>query len=124
MPDILLIIAGGGLGSAGRYLVSAAATRAFGTGFAWGTLAVNLAGCLLIGVVVGLVDRAAASRALHYLLVTGFLGGFTTFSSFSLESVRMLADGEPGKALANIGVNVALGMALTFAGLAAVQRHL
>lgn len=117
-----MVILGGGLGSAGRYLVSSAATRAFGDSFAWGTMTVNLAGCLVIGFVVGLVDRALVSRSLRILLVTGFLGGFTTFSSFSLETVRMVAAGAFGKALANLAANVVPGLALTFAGLLAASR--
>ena len=116
------MLIGGGLGSASRYLVSLAAGRWFGDSFAWGTMLVNLVGCFLIGFVVGLVDRALLSRAFRIVLVTGFLGGFTTFSSFSLESVRMISSGSLGKGLANIGVNVLVGLGLTLAGLLTASR--
>lgn len=122
MKEILLVLVGGGIGSACRYGVSAAAGRAFGDGFAWGTLLVNLLGCLLIGFIVGLADRAIVSRTVRILLVTGFLGGFTTFSTFSLESVRMLVGGYVGKGLLDIGLNLVLGLALTVAGLALATR--
>jgi CrcB protein len=122
MKEVLLVLIGGGIGSACRYGISTAAGRAFGDGFAWGTLAVNLLGCLLIGFIVGLADRAIVSRAVRILLVTGFLGGFTTFSSFSLESVRMMLAGSFGKGLLDIGLNVVLGLALTVAGLSLASR--
>ena len=122
MNDILLVLIGGGIGSACRYLVSTSAGRLFGDSFAWGTMAVNLVGCLLIGFIVGLVDRAFLSRTYRIILVTGFLGGFTTFSSFSLESVRMILGGSLVKGIVNIGINVLLGLALTLTGLFAATR--
>jgi len=122
LNDILLVLIGGGIGSACRYLVSTSAGRLFGDSFAWGTMLVNLFGCLLIGFIVGLVDRAVLSRTYRIILVTGFLGGFTTFSSFSLESVRMILGGSLVKGIANIGINVLLGLALTLTGLFAATR--
>lgn len=118
----MLVIAGGGFGSASRYLVSLAAARLFGDSFPWGTLTVNLLGCLLIGFVAGLADRSIVSRSLRILLVTGFLGGFTTFSSFSLESVRMILGGTIDRALLNALLNVLIGFSLTVAGLFAASR--
>ncbi|HUX36586.1 MAG TPA: fluoride efflux transporter CrcB [Rectinemataceae bacterium] len=122
MIDIALVLAGGGVGSLARYLVSLSAGRLFGDSFAWGTMIVNLLGCLLIGFVVGLLDRSVLPRAMRLLLVTGFLGGFTTFSSFALESVRMFMAGSPGKGALNLGINVVAGFALTIAGLFAASR--
>jgi CrcB protein len=122
MKEVLLVLIGGGIGSACRYGVSTAAGRVFGDGFAWGTLAVNLLGCLLIGFIVGLADRAIVSRTIRILLVTGFLGGFTTFSTFSLEAVRMMTNGYAGKGILDIGLNLVLGLALTVAGLALSSR--
>lgn len=118
----MLVFVGGGLGSAGRYLVSQAAGRLFGDSFPWGTLAVNLLGCLFIGFVVGLADRSIVSRTLRILLVTGFLGGFTTFSSFSLESVRMILGGSIDRALINALINVIAGLTLTVVGFFAASQ--
>lgn len=122
MNELLLIILGGGIGSACRYLMSTFANRHFGNSFAWGTMTVNLLGCLLIGFLVGLVDRSILSKAYRLFLVTGFLGGFTTFSSFSLESIGMMLEGSIGKGLLNIGVNIVLGLGLTLIGLLAAAR--
>jgi len=116
------VILGGGLGSALRYAATSASIRFFGSSFAWGTMAVNLAGCFAIGFAAGLVDRALVSRTFRVLVITGFLGGFTTFSTFSLESVRMLLSGALGKGLANLGINVVGGMILAAAGLYAGLR--
>lgn len=85
-------------------------------------MTVNLLGCLLIGFLVGLVDRSLLSKAYRLLLVTGFLGGFTTFSSFSIESIGMMLGGSVGKGLLNIGINVILGLGLTLIGLLAAAR--
>lgn len=122
MKDLLLIILGGGLGSACRYLISLAAGRRLGETFAWGTMTVNLLGCLFIGFLIGLIDKSIISREFRMLLVTGFLGGFTTFSTFSLESTRMILSGAVDKALINIGINVIVGLGLTIAGLFVAAR--
>ena len=118
---MLLVLIGGGIGSVFRYLASVAAGRAFGDGFAWGTLIVNLLGCLLIGFIVGCVDRALLSKTFRILFVSGFLGGLTTFSSFSFESVRFLQDNF-AKGLANILLNVVGGLTLTLVGLWVADR--
>ena len=122
MKDLLLIILGGGVGSAGRDLRSTFANRSLGDSCAWGTMIVNLLGCLAVGFLVGLIDRSLLPKAYRLLLVTGFLGGFTTFSSFALESVGMFAEGAIGKGLANIAVNILLGFFLTLVGLLAAPK--
>lgn len=120
MIQVLLVIAGGGVGSAARYLVSQAITERFGAGFPWGTLAVNVTGSLLIGLLAALADDArvigASSRL---LLVTGVLGGFTTFSAFSLETVRLAESGAAIRALLNVGVSIGLCCIAAAIGLAA-----
>ena len=116
MLNIILVLIGGGLGSLARYGGSLLAGKLFGDGFAWGTLFVNLLGCLLIGFVIGCVDRAILSRTFRIFFVTGFLGGLTTFSSFSFESVRFLQEGVY-KGFANIALNLVGGFLLTFSGL-------
>jgi CrcB protein len=118
MKDLLAIALGGGIGSACRYLVSTAINKRLGGLLAWGTMTVNLLGCLLIGFLVGLVDRSLLPKEYRLILVTGFLGGFTTFSSFALESVGMFRGKAIGAGMLNIGVNVIIGFALTIAGLA------
>jgi len=80
---------------------------------------VNLLGCFLIGLLAGLADRAMVPRELRLFLVTGVLGGLTTFSTFSLESMRFLMDGAGFMGFLNIAVNVLAGLGLTLLGLQA-----
>ena len=92
MMNILLIGAGGALGAVSRHYVGQAALRTLGSGQPWGTLAVNILGGLLMGLLVGWLaatERADAT-SIRYLAAVGFLGGFTTFSAFSLEMVRLI----------------------------------
>lgn len=112
MRDLLLVALGGAAGSVLRHLVSVAASAALGGGFPWGTLAVNAAGSMAIGALasLGLQDNA------RLLLVTGLLGGFTTFSAFSLETAQLW---HRAPWLAALYVAVSLGGG--FAGLAAGQ---
>jgi CrcB protein len=116
MLNVLLVLVGGGIGSLLRYGSSILAGRLFGDGFAWGTLFVNLLGCLLIGFVVGCVDRALLSRSFRIFFVTGVLGGLTTFSTFSLESLRFLQENFL-KGFANIALNLIGGLFLALSGL-------
>ena len=80
--NLLLVAFGGAVGSVGRYLVS----KWLEGGFPWGTLTVNIVGCLLIGFLTGLVTKGTLSPEMKLLLVTGFCGGFTTFSTFARSS--------------------------------------
>jgi fluoride exporter len=111
-----LIGLGGGLGAICRYLAGIAATRWLGSSFAYGTLGVNVVGCLLMGVLMAL-----AARLNHLLLTTltvGFLGGLTTFSAFGYETVRYLQAEEYRVVALNIAANVLLGCAAVLVGLA------
>jgi len=103
---LLLVAIGGAAGSVARHLVSLAAIATFGTGFPWGTLAVNVAGSAAIGVAAATGLEGAA----RLLLVTGFLGGFTTFSAFSLET-GALFERSPILAALYVAASVALGLA-------------
>ena len=88
---VLLVLAGGALGSAARYLVAVWMVNRFGPDFPWGTLTVNVVGSFLIGLIATLADELGSigSEARVFLIV-GVLGGFTTFSAFSLETLRLL----------------------------------
>ena len=118
MTNLLLVGAGGFLGSVLRYLaggaVQAAARHAH---FPWGTFAVNAVGCLLIGLLGGLAEtRHVLSPEQRLFLITGFLGGFTTFSAYGFETYYLVRVGEPGLAAANALGQVALGLAAVWAG--------
>ncbi|KPF73986.1 camphor resistance protein CrcB [alpha proteobacterium AAP81b] len=113
-----LVALGGGVGAVLRWLAGIAALRLAGGGFPWGTLAVNLAGALAMGVLAGWAARVgAAAEPWRLLLGTGVLGGFTTFSAFGLELALMLQKGETGVALGYIVASVGLGALAVFAGL-------
>jgi fluoride exporter len=112
-----LIFAGGGLGSMLRYAVGLWVEARVGPGFPWGTFAVNISGCFLIGVLATLADEHAwITPAARLALVTGFLGGFTTFSTFGLETWELVEDGLVGFAAANAAASVVVGVAAVVAG--------
>lgn len=115
---ILLVAAGGALGAICRYGIATLAARLFGSGFAWGTLLVNLAGCLLIGVIYAVVDqRAVPGPGARLFFMTGFLGALTTFSTYALESVQFARVGEYGPFLTNLAANNLGGIAFALIGL-------
>ena len=119
---VLLVAIGGAVGSVCRYLVGVVALRLFGPAFPWGTLIVNLAGSFAIGVLTELLARRFnASLELRVLLVTGFLGGFTTFSSFSLDTIVLYERGAFALAAAYVLASVILSLGATFAGMAVIR---
>lgn len=117
---LVLVLLGGALGSGARYGVALWAATRFGAAFPWGTLTVNIAGSFLIGLLATLADELGriGPEGRVFLLV-GVLGGFTTFSSFSLETVRLMEQNEPSRALANILASLALAIGATVLGVAA-----
>jgi CrcB protein len=116
---LLLVCAGGALGSSARYLVSSWMAGRFGSAFPWGTLTVNVAGSFLIGLIATLADDVGSIGPEGRLfLVVGLLGGFTTFSSFSLETLRLAEQNEVVRALWNVLVNLALSLAAALLGIA------
>ncbi len=118
LKNIVLVMGGGALGAASRYVISLFAARAWGTHFPWGTLMVNLTGCFLIGLLFALADRVRLlTPDMRLLLITGYLGALTTFSSFSLETVNVGRAGLTLEPLANILVNNIGGLAMTLIGM-------
>ena len=119
MINIALVAAGGAIGSVFRYLVGVWSVRLAGANFPWGTLAVNVAGSFMIGFLVELVARRLnASMEMRLFLVTGVLGGFTTFSSFSGESLALLQAGRFGAAVVHTLTHVLGSLALAAGGYA------
>ena len=117
MPNLLLVMLGGAIGAGLRHLAGGVALARLGPGFPWATLFVNLGGGLLIGLLTGWFVRAGANEAMRLFLGVGILGGFTTFSAFSLETFLMVERGELGIAAAYVGISVIGSVALLFAGL-------
>jgi fluoride exporter len=118
MPNLLLVMAGGAIGAGFRFQLGRLALHQFGPGFPWGSLIVNLLGGLLIGVLAGLLARfGEAGESLRLFLGIGILGGFTTFSAFSLETINMLNRGQLGSAAAYVTVSVVGSVLLLMAGL-------
>lgn len=116
----LIVFVGGGLGAASRHGVNVAAARVFGVGFPWGTVIVNIAGSLAMGLIVAwLAFRGGGGWTQHtrLFLTTGFLGGFTTFSAFSLDAALLWERGAHGLAAAYVAGSAGLSIAGLFLGL-------
>ena len=118
LQRILLISVGAALGANARYLVTIWAEERFGIDFPYGTLLVNVTGSLLLGLVLELVVlNVVASPEIRLLVTTGFLGSYTTFSTYTVESLALISEGEVGLGLLYIGSNVALGLFFALLGL-------
>ncbi|MDX9740858.1 MAG: fluoride efflux transporter CrcB [Gammaproteobacteria bacterium] len=112
------VAAGGAAGSVLRYLLGIGAHSMLGRGFPWGTLLVNAIGAFAVGLLYALlIERNAAAPLWRALFLTGLLGGFTTFSAFSLETLLLHDQGETFRAALNIFLNVALCLAFAWLGL-------
>ena len=120
----LLVAAGGAVGAVGRYQLGRAVTHVLGpnTGFPWGTLSANVIGSLAMGLLVGWLTRyGAGGENVRLLLGVGLLGGFTTFSAFSLELVLLMERGSPGLALLYAGASVLAGFGALYLGLVVMR---
>ena len=114
MMQVLLVALGGAVGSAARYGVGLAAARWLGAGFPWGTLAVNALGGLAMGVLAARVGPG--DEHLRLLLGVGLLGGFTTFSAFSIETIRLMQQ-QPASALFYVLASLILSLGACWSGL-------
>jgi CrcB protein len=124
MDKVLLVAIGGATGSAARYATGVALGRWLGAAYPFGTLTVNVLGGLAMGLVMGWLGgrQGADPDRLRLLLGTGFLGGFTTFSAFSLETVRMIERRDLGQAFGYVMVSVAASIAAVLLGLVLARR--
>jgi fluoride exporter len=118
IKNILLVGLGGGAGSIARYLCQKWFSDHYPASFPWGTFAVNIAGCFLIGIFWGLAFRSFASNESWKLfLMTGICGGYTTFSAFTLEGIGLLKEQKTGLFFSYILASVVLGLLATYAGM-------
>ena len=118
MKNVLLVALGGGIGSALRYLIQETIHKQFEHFTPYGTFVVNMIGCFLIGLLMGWVENERyLTETTNLLLISGFCGGFTTFSTFAAQGNGLLISEKPLQALLYIGLSVVVGMALAFLGL-------
>ena len=117
MLQILAIATGGAVGAVLRFSVSNGVYRILGRDFPYGTMAVNVLGSFLMGILfILMVERLAVSAEFRSAILVGLLGAFTTFSSFSMETLSLIEGGEPTKAILNIVFSVVLCLAATWLG--------
>jgi CrcB protein len=119
LNHFLLVAIGGAAGASLRHLANMLALRIVGAGFPWGTFFVNVAGSLIMGLLVGWLARRSggSSNELRLLIATGFLGGFTTFSAFSLDAVTLWERGAQLPAFLYVVTSVVVALSALFAGL-------
>jgi fluoride exporter len=121
MRSLFLVMAGGAIGAGLRHLVGGAALRALGPAFPWGTLIVNVAGSLAMGVLAGVLARGTGGETWRLFMGVGVLGGFTTFSAFSLDAVSLIERGQAPLAAAYAVVSVTASLAALAVGLMLVR---
>jgi len=122
MNNILIIGLGGAFGAVSRYSLAHLAINLFGKGFPFGTLIANFVGSLLMGLLFGLIESGSLMPQVRIALGVGFLGAFTTFSTFSLDTVLLLQQGDWIKALLNVLLNVGLSLSAAALGLWLVSK--
>ncbi|MEO6836765.1 MAG: fluoride efflux transporter CrcB [Ginsengibacter sp.] len=121
MKILLAVGLGSFIGGVARYLITLLIQNKFTSTFPYGTLGVNIIGCFLIGIIYGLSERGNVGAEWRIFLATGIMGGFTTFSSFSNDTVSMLRDAQYWQALSYIGTSVLVGIAATFVGISLIK---
>lgn len=122
IKNILLVGLGGGIGSIARYLCQRWFALTYQSHFPWGTFAVNITGCLLIGIFWGLSFKSfAANESWKLFLMTGLCGGFTTFSAFTLEGIGLLKEQRLFYFFSYVAGSVLLGLFATYAGMKLIR---
>jgi fluoride exporter len=122
MYHLVLVAVGGGIGASIRHLVNMASLKLLGPNFPWGTMLINISGSLAMGIFIELLARRfQGSNELRLFVATGILGGFTTFSAFSLDFAALWERGDTGQAFAYAAVSVIVSLVALFAGLWAVR---
>ncbi len=116
MTPLLQVALGGAIGASARYLTNVTATRIMGHGYPWATLTVNVLGSMLMGVLVVVLAKKGGN-AYAPLLITGMLGGFTTFSAFSLDAFTLFERGQMGAAAGYVLASVVLSIAAIVVGI-------
>lgn len=116
VQKLLLLAAGGAAGTLLRYALSGIVTRLLGGTFPWGTLAVNVLGCFMIGLLWALTERTPLPSSLHVFVFTGVLGAFTTFSTYGLETFELMRNGEILLGLGNLLASNLVGIGAVVAG--------
>lgn len=116
LTSVLLVALGGALGGMGRFAISNLLARCLGKAFPWGTLAVNASGAFLAGWLLGSLGIASAPSPLWLFTVAGLLGGYTTVSSFSLQTIELWQGGQQLRASVNIGATLLLGLTMVSLG--------
>ena len=116
MMKLLVLMGGGALGTLFRYIISGLPHRYTETVFPWGTLLVNISGAFLIGLIWGVFEERGISPNIRIFIFIGILGGFTTFSTFALETMNLFKEGAVKLAFLNILANNLLSIVLVFGG--------
>ena len=122
MNSVLPVMIGGAIGAGARHLVGQAMIARLGPGFPWWTLSINIVGSLLMGLLIGWLARTGGSDTTRLFLGVGILGGFTTFSSFSMEFWTLFERGQVAQAAAYIFSSVIVGIAVCGAGLLMMRQ--